>query len=66
MSEKPSKPPAGKPDENEKVVPLRKKGLLSPESKGSVYCGFGIEDGDLVFRNPDGSIERHKLTDDDT
>lgn len=65
MSAKRSKPPAGKRGESEKVVPLRKKGLLSPASKGSVYCGFGIEDGDLVFRNPDGSIERHKLTDDE-
>lgn len=63
MSVKPSKPPAGKRVEVEKVVPLRKEGLLAPKTgeEPGTYCGLGIEGDDLLFRNPDGSPERHKL-----
>ena len=65
MSAKPSKPPTGKADESETVVPLRKHGPLSPKRKRGISIGFGIEGDDFVWRNPDGSIERTKLTDDD-
>ena len=48
-------------------MPLRNSGPLAPKSKqpGTVSCGFGIEGDDFVWRNPDGSIERTKLIDDD-
>ena len=69
MSATPSKPPAEKPDESrehvENVLPLRKDGPLAPKRRRGVSIGFGIEDDDFVSQNPDGSIERHKLTDED-
>ncbi len=65
MSSKPPEPPTGKRGESEKIVPLRKQGPLAPKRKRGVSIGFGIEDGDFVWRNADGSIERQKLTDDD-
>jgi hypothetical protein len=68
VSAKPSKPPAAKPGESrETVVPLRKGGPLAPKSRrpGTVSISLGIEDEDFVSQNPDGSIERTKITDDD-
>ncbi len=46
-------------------MPLRKTGPLAPKRKRGLSIGFGIVDGDFVWQNPDGSIERYKLTDDD-
>ena len=47
------------------VTPLRKAGPLAPVRKRGVTVSFGIEDGDFVWRDADGTIERHKLTGED-
>ncbi len=66
MTAKPPKAPTGRrPSDVKKVVPLRERGPLSPGFTGSVSIGFGIDGDDFIWRNPDGSIERTKLTDDD-
>ena len=64
VSSKPRKPPTGKPP-GEKVVPLRKSGPLAPVRKRGLSISFGIEDDDLVTRDAEGKIERHKLTGED-
>ncbi len=65
MSSKSPDKPTGKQPSDENVVPLRKTGPLAPKRKRGLSIGFGIVDGDFVWQNPDGSIERYKLTDDD-
>ena len=49
-----------------KVVPLRKEGLLRPQ-EDEPFAGFGfdLDEGAMIIRNPDGTIERESLIDDD-
>ncbi len=48
------------------VVPLRKEGLLRPQ-EDEPFAGFGfdLDEGAMIIRNPDGTIERESLIDDD-
>lgn len=57
-SKKPDKRRSAK--QQEKVAALRKSGPLSPNKKGRVSVSFGIENGKMVTRHPDGKIEREK------
>ena len=47
-----------------KVVPLRKEGLLRPQ-EDEPFAGFGfdLDEGAMIIRNPDGTIERESLID---
>lgn len=42
------------------MAPLRKSGPLKPAGK-FLSTAFGVDREDVVFRNPDGSIERRRI-----
>jgi hypothetical protein len=42
------------------VIPLRKRGPLSPRT-GRLKVSFGVDKGDFVSVSPSGKIERKKL-----
>lgn len=49
------------------MVPLRKDGPLSPAPNQGVVSSFGVDLGayEVIWRNPDGTIDRTKIDRDD-